>query len=67
MKRTRAVLIVVLLVAAAAAAWWRFGTRRVPEGQPPLVTLDASSLGALKADFNRAAGATRVILLLSPT
>ena len=67
MRRLKQSAIVLFVLFAAAALWWRFGTRYVPEGQPPLATVDASSLAALKDDFNRAAGETRVILLLSPT
>jgi len=67
MKLLRRIALVVVLVLAAGYGWWRFGTRYVPAGQPPLATVDAASLAALKEDFNRAAGETRIILLLSPT
>jgi hypothetical protein len=39
----------------------------VPDGQPPLVTLDDNSLAALRADFNAAAHGARLIVLLAPT
>ena len=67
MRRVRIPLLVVLLVLAAGYGWWQFGTRYVPEGQPPLATLHPASLAALKEDFNRASGDTRIIVLLSPT
>ena len=67
MKRLRMPAIVIVSVLTASFGWWRFGTRYVPTGQPPLATLDPHSLGALKDDFNRFSGQTRVIVLLSPT
>jgi hypothetical protein len=63
-RRARGVAIAVLVLLAAAYLWWRLGTRHVPDGQPPLATMDVA---ALRDDFNRAAGHTRVIVLLSPT
>jgi hypothetical protein len=66
MKRTR-LLSLVLVAIVAAFGYARFLTHNTPAGQPPLAYLDAASLGALKADFNRAAGETRMIVLLSPT
>lgn len=57
----------LLIVLAAAIAWYQFSPGVAPAGQPPLATLDATSLQALRADFNRDANLTRVIVLLSPT
>ena len=67
MSRRFAIFVGVIAALAAAMGWYLFGERRVPEGQPPLGILSASSLEALRADFNRDADRTRVILLLSPT
>ena len=67
LKRIKTAAIVLLVLLVAAFLWWRFGTRNVPDGQPPLATVDAGYLTALKDDFNRASGETRIILLLSPT
>jgi hypothetical protein len=67
MKRLRLPVITVLVLIAAAFAWWRFGTRHVPEGQPPLATLDTTTIAALRDDFNDATGRTRIIVLLAPT
>jgi len=61
------ILVYVIAVLAGAMLWYFFGPRQVPPGQPPLGILSASSLEALRADFNRDADRTRVILLLSPT
>ena len=69
MKRKKlfvALLGLLAAVAVAAFAWMRFG-HETPAGQPPLATLDAASLAALKTDFNGASNETRLIVLLSPT
>ena len=47
--------------------WYLYGPRHVPPGQPPLARLNAAGLETLRADFNRDADRTRIILLLSPT
>ena len=60
-------VIALVAVVLAALAYRQFGTHNAPAGQPPLANLDAGSLEMLRADFNRAAGEARVIVLLSPT
>lgn len=62
MKRT----LVFLLPAAilTAAILYGFFGHQTPSGQSPLAAMD---LAALRADFNGAAGRTRLIVLLSPT
>jgi hypothetical protein len=67
MNRRFAIFVGVIAALAAVMGWYLSGERRVPAGQPPLGILSASSLEALRADFNRDADRTRVILLLSPT
>jgi len=67
MSRQRLVWPIVILALCAAAAWHRYGPRKTPAGQPPLATLDASTLESLRADFNRHSDAVRIIVLLSPT
>ena len=69
MNRRKLIFILVLLTAivGGAFAWLQFGTHNTPAGQRPLASLDRSSLATLKADFNGAAGETRMIVLLSPT
>jgi hypothetical protein len=57
--------LIVLMV--AAVAWYRLAPGQAPVRQLPLVTIDAAALESLKADFNRYANETRVIVLLSPT
>ena len=66
-RRSRRILLLIAVLAAIAGAYAYFGTHYVPSGQPPLATLDAGSIGALRDDFNRAAGETRILVLLSPT
>ena len=67
MTRRFTIFASVFALVAGAMVWYLFGPRQVPPGQPQLGILSASSLEALRADFNRDAGRTRVILLLSPT
>jgi hypothetical protein len=54
-------------VVLIALAHRQIGTHNAPPGQPPLANLDAGSLDMLRADFNRAAGEARIIVLLAPT
>ena len=65
-RRTFGVAGLVILI-AAAVGWYRFAPGETPAGQTPLVTLDTEALAGLKADFNRHANETRLIVLLSPT
>jgi hypothetical protein len=68
MTRRRILWTLVAIAALGlAAAWYVFGPRAVPPGQPPLATLNPSSLDTLRSDFNHAAGQPRIIVLLSPT
>jgi hypothetical protein len=62
-----ALVIVIATIGAGTYARVRLATHYTPAGQPTLATLDAASLATLKVEFNRAAGETRVIVLLSPT
>ena len=67
MKKYRWILLVALVAVVAVFAWFRFATHDAPPGQPPLTTLDASSLDAFRQEFNREAGKTRIVVLLAPT
>ncbi len=62
----RRTIAAVLLIALALGAWY-LAQPRVPAGQPPLVTLDASSLSTLRDAFNRDVNHVRIIILQSPT
>ena len=67
MTRRRLLLVAAIVAVAAAFAYYRCAPREVPAGQPPLATLDATALDTVRAEFNRAAGQVRIIVLLSPT
>ncbi len=65
LARRRAIAAVLLIVLGAGA--WYLAQPRVPEGQSPLVTLDATSLATLRDAFNRDADRVRIVILQSPT
>jgi hypothetical protein len=60
----RTLLFLLAAAVLAAAVWYGFFGHQTPSGQPALAAMD---LAALRADFNRAADRTRLIVLLSPT
>jgi hypothetical protein len=66
-RKLLVILVALVVIGGGTFAWLHFGTHYTPSGQLPLATLDPGSLATLKADFNRAAGETRMIVLLSPT
>lgn len=66
-RRGRVGILAFVVVVALAIAWVLLGPGEAPAGQPPVVTLDSTSLEALRTDFNRDANQPRVIVLLSPT
>lgn len=57
----------LVIVLALAVAWVLLRPGETPAGQPPIVTLDSTSLEALRADFNGDSNQARIIVLLSPT
>jgi hypothetical protein len=67
--QTRYRLLILFVVGAilVLGSWWQFGGHETPQGQQPLVTIDAAALEGLKRAFNEAADKTRVIVILSPT
>ena len=67
MTRPRILGLAGVLAIAIAAGYVRYVRPHAPEGQPPLTTIDAVTLTALRDDFNNAVGKVRVIVLLSPT
>lgn len=58
---------VVVVVCATTFAWVKLAPRRVPQGQPPLSTLNAGALPAFRDAFNAADGEVRILAMLSPT
>ena len=70
MKMPRRAIVLVLLflaIGAAFAAYHWMAPRRTPPGQRPLADLTPATLPALRESFNGASGATRVLVMLSPT
>jgi hypothetical protein len=63
-KRTVLALLIIGVVSAFA---WHQSIGQVPDGQPPLVTLDLAAVDALRSEFNAAADRVRIIVLLAPT
>ena len=66
MRRTWAVVLAVTL-AIGGGIFYLTRPGHPPAGQPPLVEITGTSLGALQAEFNRTSSTLRIILLLSPT
>ena len=66
-KRRALAVLAVVVALVLGIAWFLVGPGDAPAGQAPLVTLDPTSLEALRADFNRDSKEVRVIVLLSPT
>jgi hypothetical protein len=66
MKRTLSVVLGVAVAVILAAV---YSTRKghAPASQPAILEMNASTVSALQAEFNRTADKLRVILLLSPT
>jgi hypothetical protein len=74
MKRGRLFLKVVVGLAAVVAAtvaiawgWLRYAPRQTPVGQPPLATLAADSVSAVRDAFNAGDAEVRILAMLSPT
>jgi hypothetical protein len=59
--------LAVAVALAAALGRQQFGTHDTPPGQPALAHVSGDSIDALRADFNKAADAIRLVVLLSPT
>jgi len=66
-KTGLALAALALLALGGVWTWLMLGPRRTPESQPPLATLDASTLQAFKDAFNADAEAVPVLALFSPT
>jgi hypothetical protein len=65
--KVRRVLLTLLVLAAAGLVWYFLGGSRTPAGQPPLARLTPGNFRDLQSAFNAAAGAPRIIVMLSPT
>jgi hypothetical protein len=67
MKQFFAISFAILLLVLLAVGVYLSRTGHTPPGQPVLLQINAQSLAELPAEFNRASGSLRVILLMSPT
>lgn len=67
MKKLLALWGLTMSAILGASLWYLFGPGTVPEGQPPLLSVDAGNVAQLQADFNRAADRVRVLAVFSPT
>jgi len=65
--RTRLLLVALLVAVLGGFGYYRWAERRVPEGQPPLTTLDPASLDPLRSEFNAHPDKVRIVVLLAPT
>jgi hypothetical protein len=65
--KKRAVLTALLAVVLGGFAYYLWAERATPAGQPPLATLDAAGLEALRTEFNVHADKVRIVVLFSPT
>ncbi len=66
MKRAWPIVLAAVVVVVLGTMYFN-GTGHAPAGQPSLVEMNAATLSALRAEFNRTSADLRVILLLSPT
>jgi len=67
MKKLLALWGLTMSAILGASLWYLFGPGTVPEGQPPLLSVDSSSVERIQADFNQASDRVRVVAILSPT
>ena len=67
MKKLLVTLAVFAFVLLFALGYHFYGGTKVPEGQPPLVSLTSTNFDQLRTEFNSASKEVRVVLLLSPT
>jgi len=64
-KKHIAWLVAVSVV--LSLGWYFLWSTRTPKGQPPLTYLHPTDADQFKREFDRAAGNSRMVLLLSPT
>ena len=67
LKVALAIAATVFAVGIALFGWLRLAPRHVPAGQPPLTTIEAASLPAIRDAFNAHQGTVRILAMLSPT
>ena len=67
MRRKFALSLAAVALIFLLAAWYLWGSRRAPQGQPPLLSLTQSNVDQFRNDFDAAGDNTRLLVLLSPT
>jgi hypothetical protein len=67
MKKLLALWGLTMSAILGASLWYLYGPGTVPEGQPPLLSVDSSTVARLQTDFNQASDRIRVVAVLSPT
>ncbi len=60
-------IILALAVLVGAFLFYLYGGSAPPQGQPPLMRLNAANVASLKDAFNASANSVRVLVLVSPT
>ncbi len=63
----RKFLMLALAVLAGIFLFYLYGGSATPQGQQPLVRLDAANLASFKDAFSGSANSVRVLVLVSPT
>jgi hypothetical protein len=66
-KKRLGIFGLLVTVGLLALGWHFYGGEKVPDGQPPLVSLTSTNFDQLRSAFNAASGEVRIVLLLSPT
>jgi hypothetical protein len=61
------VIILAMAVLVGAFLLYLYRGSATPQGQPPLVRLNAANVASLKDAFNASANSVRVLVLVSPT
>jgi len=61
------VIILALAVLVGAFLLYLYGGSATPQGQQPLLRLNAANVASLRDAFNASANSVRVLVLVSPT
>jgi hypothetical protein len=67
MRKTFRIGGILLAVGLLVLAYYEYAPRHAPDGQPALTQLTPQNFTEFQKAFNDSAGATRILVLLSPT
>jgi len=67
MSRKKVIILALAVLVGAVLLYYLYGGSTAPQGQQPLVRLNAANLASLKDTFNASANSVRVLVLVSPT